>query len=213
EAQCKDALVALRSTLHARHSLFTRHNKNFCGQKQNTRAAEAAHRLDMKCKLAVLKYNMAQNALLILQGPGDWEQTLHELWTSDCVSLHRSVLEIDSSSEEEDSQPQGEGHKEVSWIWMQEGALSDGEDEALNQAVKLKWLKSRARSMRWREEGILVEEEMCHTLLSLEWQAHKWRGLGSEWEDLDPAGTEGVQAYAAHQVILYQCLGIHFRTL
>ncbi|PBK88769.1 hypothetical protein ARMGADRAFT_1033757 [Armillaria gallica] len=179
-ASCVElALVA--EDLH----LFTHCNKNVCGQKQNTCVAEAAHWLDTKCKLAASKYNTAWNALLILQGPGDWEQTLHELWTSNCMSLHGSVLEIDSSSEEEDvtkeglaakrwqtqSQPQGEGHKEVSWIWMQEGALGDGEDEALNQVVKLEWLKSRACSMWWQEEGILVEEEMRHTLLSLEWEA------------------------------------------
>ncbi|PBK72081.1 hypothetical protein ARMSODRAFT_1016067 [Armillaria solidipes] len=226
EAQCKDALVTLRSTLRAQHSLFTRRNKNFRGQRQNTRVAEAAHRLDTKCKLAAAKYNTARGALLILRGPGDWEQSLRELRSNDCVSLHGSVLEIDSSSEEDETlegqaakkrrtqvQPQGEGHKEVSWIWMQEGALGDGEDEALNQAVKLEWLKSRARSMRWREEGILVQEEMCRTLVSLQWEANKWGASGSGWEGLDPVAAEGVQAYAARQARLYHCLETHFRNL
>lgn len=43
EAQCRDALTSLCSALCAHHSLFSQHNKNFWGQKQNTQVAETAH--------------------------------------------------------------------------------------------------------------------------------------------------------------------------
>lgn len=73
EVQCRDALSLLCSTLCAHHSLFSQHNKNFQGQKQNTRVADTAHQLDHQCHLTGLKYNVARNALIVLRGPGTWE--------------------------------------------------------------------------------------------------------------------------------------------
>ncbi|KAK0500834.1 hypothetical protein EDD18DRAFT_1101824 [Armillaria luteobubalina] len=138
--------------------LFSHCNKNFQGQKQNTCVADTAHQLDRQCCLARAKYNAACAALLSLKGPGQWESELQELHNSDMVSLHGSLLEIDEDKDEEDAkgmerkkQPRlgppkeaGEGHQEISWISMQEGALGDGSNKDLNHAIKLEWLQSHA---------------------------------------------------------------------
>lgn len=150
EAQCQDALGSLRSMPCARHSLFSHHNKNFWGQKQNMRAAETAHHLDKQCRLAGAKYNAARAALKALQGAEAWEENLRELKSSDMSLLHGSVLEIDEDEDEDElvvegstarkcarkmgpPKEVGEGHREISWIWVQEGALGDGSDKALMQ--------------------------------------------------------------------------------
>ncbi|PBK63779.1 hypothetical protein ARMSODRAFT_893876, partial [Armillaria solidipes] len=223
EAQCLDALATLRSALRARHSLFARRNKNFRGQKQSMRAADAAHRLDRKCKLMAAKYNIARAALKVLRGAGPWEDSLRELKAGDITSLHGSVLEIDDAEEDEPAGPSqkrrktakevGEGHREISWIWIQEGALGDGQDEKLNQAVKLEWLKSRARAHHWREECLLLTEEKRRTLESFRFTAQEWDNRESGWHGLDAAVQEGVMGYARRQASVYRSLELHFRKL
>ncbi|KAK0444170.1 hypothetical protein EV421DRAFT_1903278 [Armillaria borealis] len=228
EAQCQDALSSLRSTLRARHSLFSRRNKNFRGQKQNTRVADTAHRLDRQCRLAGAKYNAARAALISLKGPGTWETELRELRNSDMVSLHGSLLEIDKDNEEDDDaegnkrkkrpktgppKEAGEGHREISWIWMQEGALGDGSNKDLNHAIKLEWLRSHARAHRWREECLLLTEEKRHVLKTFTYEAERWDQQQSGWPDLDREHAEGVRAYALRQADIYRRLAARFRTI
>ncbi|KAK0475605.1 hypothetical protein EDD18DRAFT_1115977 [Armillaria luteobubalina] len=122
-------------------------------------------------------------------------------------SLHGSVLEIDDEDDLEGSasgscsnrtrREVGEGHREISWIWLQEGALGDGSDEGLTQAVKLEWLKSRARAHRWREECLLLTEEKRWVQETLLHTARLWDSRGSSWEELEPSQVEGVRAHAA----------------
>ncbi|KAK0497778.1 hypothetical protein EDD18DRAFT_1072294 [Armillaria luteobubalina] len=223
EAQCRDALSSLCSTLRARHSLFSKRNKNFQGQKQNTRVADTARRLDKQCRLAGAKYKAARAALKTLRGAGPWEDELRELHVSDMSSLHGSVLEIDNEDDLEGSvsgscsnrtrREVGEGHREISWIWLQEGALGDSSDEGLTQAVKLEWLKSRARAHRWREECLLLTEEKRRVRETLLHTAHLWDSRGSSWEELEPSQVEGVRAHAARQAAVFRSVSEHFRVL
>ncbi|PBK63593.1 hypothetical protein ARMSODRAFT_979742 [Armillaria solidipes] len=131
---------------------------------------------------------------LILHEKGCLE-SLRELKAGDITSLHGSVLEIDEAEEDELVGPSqkrwktakevGEGHQEILWIWIQEGALGDGQDEKLSQAVKLKWLKSQARAHHWREECLLLTEEKRWMLESFRFTAEQWDNRESSWEGLD----------------------------
>jgi hypothetical protein len=43
--------------------------------------------------------------------------------------------------------------------------------------IKVEWLKARARAHRWKEELILVDEEMRRCLEYCQWKAKWWEGL------------------------------------
>ena len=45
-----------------------------------------------------------------------------------------------------------------------------GEDE-FNQCMHMEWAKARAHKMRWKEELMLIQEEMWHIILFHEWTA------------------------------------------
>ncbi|KAK0494233.1 hypothetical protein EDD18DRAFT_1355547 [Armillaria luteobubalina] len=141
------------------------------------------------------------------------------------VSLHGSLLEIDEDEEEEDAEGNkhkkgprlgspreaGEGHREISWIWMQEGALGDGSNKDLNHAIKLEWLRSRARAHRWQEECLLLTEEKRRILKTFAYEAERWDQRQSGWQGLGLDYAEGVQAYARRQADMYCRLTLKFQ--
>ncbi|KAK0432710.1 hypothetical protein EV421DRAFT_1719283, partial [Armillaria borealis] len=72
----------------------------------------------------------------------------------------------------------GEGDRLVSWIWLTEGEMGDGSDVTVNKRdpeVRIEWLKSHAWANRWREEVLMLKEEMW-------WMHASFRSLASDWE-------------------------------
>lgn len=74
-------------------------------------------------------------------------------------------------------------------------------------AVRVEFLKCRARSMRWKEEVELLEEEMRRTLAFFKYKMEWWFSkqastIGGEGADYD----EGFSAYALSQVTVYHTL-------
>jgi hypothetical protein len=90
----------------------------------------------------------------------------------------------------------GEGDREVSWIWHTiTGKELEGEDSEEVMAgtclivhqrdsiefhvctlgVRVEWLKLRARAARWREEILLLEEEMRRAIEFCDWKQRWWR--------------------------------------
>ncbi|PBK66203.1 hypothetical protein ARMSODRAFT_1021793 [Armillaria solidipes] len=223
EAQCLDALSEIRNTLRMRHSLYSFRNKNIRGQRNNTRAYNNLHRLNRNCRLSVEKYQVARAALMALRGEGEWTATLRELKMEDVQSLQGSAFEIDDEQEQREAQMSkkqrqelakgfGEGDRLISWIWLTEGGMGDGDDTSVNQEVKIEWLKSRARANRWREEVLLLKEEMRRTRVSLWATAAEWE-TRSGWPDLDRQMAEGVCAYASRQRAVYLALDSHFNAI
>ena len=120
----------------------------------------------------------------------------------------------------------GEGTREVSWIWLDPQALKsavcdatrvEGKHEMLCYlvlqsiiAMKIKWLKSRARVQRWTEEVNLLPEEMRRVLLSLEFHSAWWSGLQSGWEGVDDCLLNGIRAYALRQADTLNKIHAHF---
>ncbi|KAF7367949.1 hypothetical protein MSAN_00860000 [Mycena sanguinolenta] len=73
----------------------------------------------------------------------------------------------------------GEGTRMLSWIWYttpQRGTDETG-DGSLHPDIRVEWMKAHARADRWREELILVEEEMRRVLEFCAWKARWWH----EW--------------------------------
>lgn len=84
-------------------------------------------------------------------------------------------------------------------------------------AFRIEWSKARARSERWREEVLLLKEEMRRTLVFFEFYSAMWntRSSPSSLHGLseDPAVREGIVAYAHHQSHVYASLARRFRSI
>ncbi|PBK59706.1 hypothetical protein ARMSODRAFT_991083 [Armillaria solidipes] len=221
EAQCLDALAEIRNMLQTRHNLYSFRNKNVRGQRNNTRAYNNLHHLDRNCRLSVEKYQVAWAALMELRGSGEWVNTLRQLKMEDVQSLQGSVFEIDNEEEQREAQMSkkqcqerakgfGEGDRLISWIWLGEGGMGDGNDATVNQEVRVEWLKSWARANQWREEVLLLKEEMRRTRAALRSTASDWATKMSGWEGMEADMSEGVRAYAPRQRALYCTLEAHF---
>jgi hypothetical protein len=99
----------------------------------------------------------------------------------------------------------------ISWIWRSGGGIAVDTSKVLYEGMsvtlldvfahnfeglRLEYCKAYARVQRWREEVVLLQEEMRRTLVSLEWRANQWDICSSSTSAVDPH-TEGVIAYAA----------------
>lgn len=148
QAEAFDSLNDLRRQLRTRTYMNRFKVKNVTGQKDNTRARDKQSTLDASVKSSQLRYNRARQALLVLQGPGDWENTLRVLHASDVRGLNeRSLSELEKEDErhirlkaglpEDDiddirviAKPVevGEGYREPSWLWFSRSTGDDMSD-------------------------------------------------------------------------------------
>lgn len=76
-------------------------------------------------------------------------------------------------------------------------------------AMRVEWLRSRARVQRWTEERLLVEE-MRRTIAYLHWSASQWRSQASLRSVDDALLQMGLRAYAFKQVDLWTSLAERF---
>ena len=77
-------------------------------------------------------------------------------------------------------------------------------------AVRIEWAKTRARSMRWREEVDLLEEEMRRVRAFLRWRSGWWsERVGQKVLPPGPQ-LEGETAYALRQAAIQAQLADEF---
>ncbi|TEB19287.1 hypothetical protein FA13DRAFT_1802430 [Coprinellus micaceus] len=182
------------------------------GVAQNTRSNTAINRAQSSVNNAAKKYDRAYAALLALcgketpsQDPEGWRKDLRVLRLKDIRGLSEGLY------------GETEGTREISWIWKSRSAPITSEsgenieniesDEQLQDAVRIEFLKSRARAMRWREEVELLQEEMRRILAFFKFKAEWWfsrqtstiGGGGLDYE-------EGFSAYALSQCSVYHTL-------
>ena len=84
-------------------------------------------------------------------------------------------------------------------------------------AYRLEWSKAYARSERWREEVMLLKEEMWCTLEFLKWRSTNWLDKASQSALKKPLPSpqvlEGLTAYAFQQADIFISLHDHFLSL
>lgn len=78
--------------------------------------------------------------------------------------------------------------------------------------MRVEWSKSKARAERWREEVILLSEEMRRVLVYFEWKARWWMIQGPRRAANRPDIQEGIIAYSAKQTAIYNDLAKSFAT-
>ncbi|KAK6966340.1 CxC2 domain-containing protein [Favolaschia claudopus] len=126
----------------------------------------------------------------------------------DPSELASDVDEEEGAADDDDDRVvnTAENVREVSWIWM--GAGKTGMDAELEDALRIEWTKARARSRRWREEVLLLEEEYRRVLVSFEYEARKWeaRAKAVPVGAVEIGFAQGAVAYAMKQANVFRDL-------
>ncbi|KAJ7024617.1 hypothetical protein C8F04DRAFT_1270161 [Mycena alexandri] len=201
-----EALDGLRGGLRIRTATTKFKVRNWSGQRALTRGQ-----------------GILRNALLKLKGHGEWEKKLRVLTEEDVRALNERALTAEEQAAREQLREAGEvveeggiaalgdvvtgeTHRSLSWIWYGTSDL-DGADAKLHEALRVEWCKAYSRSKRWREDLVLVEEEMRRTIEYGRWAEARWitrstartMALGTQ-TPISAEVAEGVRAYALEHV-------------
>ncbi|KAF8065144.1 hypothetical protein FPV67DRAFT_1671429 [Lyophyllum atratum] len=195
-AQASDALAELRDGLRLRAYLYHDKDRFQRGQRQNTRSRGIITRMDTKIKSAAAKYRAARKALgslaFALEKLG-WETLFPVLLDGDIRALDEA--QASAYMRPTDARP-SKGRTTISWIWMKIGDLEQRQDECLRDDLRIEWCKSKARADRWREEVLLLREEMRRV---------------SRYDD--DVTHDGRRAYANEQAAMLQEMERYFHVL
>ncbi|KAH9845982.1 hypothetical protein C2E23DRAFT_872607 [Lenzites betulinus] len=199
-AQCRDALQDIRNKLHTIDQLYNYKKLNVRNQGPNTRARNSIAQQEARKLRAVQKYRRARHAVAVLSGPGDWELEFKLLRDEDVRGIEDddpAVIEKRKRKRGDKSGP-AEGRRRMLWIWHTSN--TDGPQQ-ITDSLRVEWLKSRARHMRWQEEIKLLPEEMRRVLATHRHEAEKWHACAkaSAAASSDPLVQEGLTAYASTQ--------------
>ncbi|KAG6913061.1 hypothetical protein DXG01_009990 [Tephrocybe rancida] len=229
EAHAVEALSTLRRQLRTRVFAKKFKDQNASSQGAYTRLRALHDQIEKRICSARDSYNAARAALLKLRGPGDWELVYRVLLATDIRSLNERTVRGEDEEAYQSAQmlvdselgpssqatlptilttrlQTGQGHHTVSWIWINltQQELDNDNDGSLHTGIRLEWVKARARAERWREEVMLIDEEMRRTLEFTSWKARWWiEQVKSRITDSETL-NEGLRAYAAEQADVEQ---------
>lgn len=197
EPQADDALAEVRRQRRVIQGLwlFKRLNVSGTGNRPNTRMIDLYKRFNDKTDRAAQKYRTAWRALSTLDPDGLWLERLKELKSNDVSGPGRDPGETTATN----------SRYEPSWIWLVQrvsqptgSELEIGVDE-FNQSMRVEWSKARARMMRWKEELMLIQEEMRRVIAYHEWKANWWHKRGVMPRHDNPDISSGISGYAHKQ--------------
>lgn len=173
EAQADDALADVRRLRRVIQGLwqFKKLNVSGTGNRPNTRTLESYSRFESKLQRAANRYRVAYAALLALDPNGSWKERLKVLKPTD---LRGPARDPDHPEDAKTSN----GRFEPSWIWLvprspQERGDNQTEDE-FNHSMRTEWAQTRAHMCRWKEELLIIQEEMRRVLVFFEWKSVWW---------------------------------------
>ncbi|KAF7795842.1 hypothetical protein EIP86_007009 [Pleurotus ostreatoroseus] len=214
DAQLYDSLDRLRVHLHIRSRLAVNKARNVRHQGANTRARRKIDVNESKIGALADKYRAARRAKLSIAGPGDWEKQWRVLDRSDVRTLAVQDNFANMTAEETVRQI-SEGRRTTSWIWMtaDSQSLDTTIEVGMQEALRIEFLRTRARSRRWSEQVALLEEEQRRTLVSLEGVALEWDRRMLKYSGAEDAYSQGLAAYAAEQAAVQRGLKAKYRAL
>ena len=118
-AQTSDALEQLKQHLRI-YSSFVKYKIRQVsgpGQKANTRARNLVTRLRQKAMRSAERYKMCRAALEVLDPTGDWKERLRPLLAGDIQAPNGSSPDDVITPMSRRSKGNGEGFRNISWIW------------------------------------------------------------------------------------------------
>ncbi|KAL1690227.1 hypothetical protein GGG16DRAFT_125844 [Schizophyllum commune] len=230
DGEAHESLEEVRHALRARTVTNTFRNTQVRGQPMSTRARSTFDKISKRVHSAKIRYRDSRNALLRLRGHGDWETTLRYLDDDDVRALNERALTaeekadgvrahemsaVDFSSEGgvymAGTIARGETSRTLSWIWYTVPQNPSLTDPVQNEALRVEYLKSRARRDRHREEIRLLEEEMRRTLASFTTDALEWEQRASARTTIDEELAEGLLSYAMEQASIARSRAARYR--
>jgi hypothetical protein len=201
EAQANDALAEVRRLRRVIQGLwqFKKLNVSGTGNRPNTRMLDSYSRFETKLQRVANRYRIVYTALMALDPNGCWKECLKELKPSDIRGPGRN---LDNPEDAKKSN----GRFEPSWIWLvtrlpQERGDNQTEDE-FNHSMRTEWAQTRARMCRWKEELLMIQEEMRRVLAYFEWRSAWWLEQANKRLNLESSFQSGVVAYAHKQSTL-----------
>ncbi|KAJ7446844.1 hypothetical protein B0H11DRAFT_1745358, partial [Mycena galericulata] len=228
-SQCLNALVLMRSRLHAKRHFLMFRTENVHGQINKTKAAMLVAQLGERVTACAERYRKGHAALLRLQ---------HAAIDPQFRKLNESDIQLDGDFAESDEASRkklamlgagrgaraprnapGTSKRVMSWIWTAQGGEAEGEEhlhecESFAKDVRAYLIRKRAavpRKLRWEEEVLLVREEMRRVVRYLDWQVAWWEGMIDSRQDAAPRVREGANAYARKQVWVHRRIAEHFQ--
>ncbi|KAJ7053402.1 hypothetical protein C8F01DRAFT_991754 [Mycena amicta] len=209
EAQCGDALSRLRRLLYTKTHLIHHRNANSVGQRASTRSSTLISRVTDQITREATKYRQARTALQRLMGP-TYRPDLEELADGDLnvraegesdAGARLRLGRVGATRRARNEPTAAASSGAVSWIWK---AVGEDEDEVgLHDAVRVRWMKTRARRDRWIEEVRLLREEMKRVLRSLQSVQREWEQRIECGRHVEPELAAGLQAYSKRQVAVH----------
>ncbi|KAF6754795.1 hypothetical protein DFP72DRAFT_812516, partial [Ephemerocybe angulata] len=218
KGQAYDALADMRRYLRLRSYLLKQKDLYTRGVTANTRANTGIARAQGGVDWAAAKYRRVRKLILTLCPPSDDPALLADPLHKDLTDWRSDLLPLgdgDVRGLSDGLYGESDGNRTMSWIWYaaaSNSASGDREnidtDLQLQDALRIEFLKTRARAMRWREEVELLEEEKRRTKEFFRWKAGWWRSrptsaIGGEE---DKAYREGFSAFAHDQAKVYDDL-------
>ncbi|KAJ7100996.1 hypothetical protein C8R43DRAFT_1141258 [Mycena crocata] len=226
EAQCRNALVAVRKQLHAKRHLIGFRDTHITGQVKATKARTLIGEVGERVDASAAKYRQGRTALdnLVDEDGVPYLQSMAHfkpLKAAD-LALDNEVIESDTAARKKLSliaagkgvrTPRhiaGSSKRVLSWIWTANGATGK-EEEDLHESMRVEWCRAKARKVRWEEEVLLLREEMRRVLRYLEWQRDWWTARQGVREDASPELRHGLNAYALRHAHQFDRLAIFFQ--
>jgi hypothetical protein len=197
EAQADDALAEIRRQRCIIQGLwqFKRLNISGTGNKPNTRMITLWKRFDKKTKRAAQTYRTAWSALRILDPHGSWTSRLKELKDKD----------ISGPGKDPEDNSVTKSRYEPSWIWLVAHSGNNNlelDEEEFNDNMRIEWAKARARMRRWKEELLIIQEEMRRVIAYHKWKAAWWRDRGNLRSHGGASVVSGLSGYANKQAAI-----------
>ncbi|KAK7435536.1 hypothetical protein VKT23_019587 [Stygiomarasmius scandens] len=228
DGQLNESLNHLRQSLLVKQRMLRYKKINARNQRQTTHSRALIARQEKKVKIATVSYRDAWRAkLALVDGRKDavgWKELLqeHVVCMEDLQEAEKKRVKAmkhrrrEAARRELNGENPVEGAREKnrvpSWIWH---FSSDGEmnrDRVLYEGLRIEWCKTYVRVKRWREEIVLLQEEMRRCLVTLEWQAQQWEAK-TKIDNFDGERKEGASAYAFQQAELRRGLALRFKGL
>ncbi|KAJ7800047.1 hypothetical protein B0H14DRAFT_2253522, partial [Mycena olivaceomarginata] len=214
--QASEALHDVCRQLLVRTHLYQLKDDYSCGVRANMRSGDKIAALKHQIKRAAGGYRVARKSLVALGrelGRNKWERTLLPLAEEDVRGLPRVTFH-EPERKKKKQKRRKTGRKEppkTSWIWVARGeSWKPGDDAAMNEAVRIKWAKTRARANRWAEEVDLLEEEMRRIDVFLRWRSGWWKERVGLRGLAEGPQCEGEAAYAIRQSGVQATLAAEF---
>ncbi|KAL1658134.1 hypothetical protein GGF50DRAFT_67861 [Schizophyllum commune] len=222
KAEAEECLEDLRRALHVRTTTdqFRQANMRFIGAA--TRARAAFDKIAKRVHILKIRYRFARNCLVCLLGHGDWELRLRVLQDQDVRALNERAMTAEEEAERERRRAlgetidwtaedgvilagvvnAGEGTRRLSWIWYTDPGQAAVTEGHLNEALRVEFLKSKARRDRDREEIELLLEEMRRVQASLDHDAEEWEQRALARTGCDEFVLDGLRSYAKEQALV-----------